>query len=353
VEIKTFLKEISEASGVSGYELQLRQIVRRTFATWADEVKEDTLGNVIAFKRGKGEADGRHYKIMLAGHMDEIGLMVTQLEGGFIRFTQVGGFDRRTLVGQEVVVHGREELPGIIASRPPHVLPEEAREKPVPWEELFIDVGLDEKKLGELVRVGDLITIRRDLCELQNGWVAGKAFDDRAAVVAIAHCLEVLSGLEHKWDVYGVATVQEETGLKGAMTSAYGVAPDIAVAVDVGFGEMPGVSEMDALDMGGGPAIAYGPNIHPLIHSRLVDIATRQEIPYQLDPAPGPTGTDAWAIQVAREGIPSGLLSIPLRYMHTSVETLVLKDMARTGRLLAHFIASLDAEFAKQLGLKK
>ena len=351
MEIKTFLKELSDASGISGYEFELRQIVRRTWSAWADDIREDTLGNVIALKRGSGEADGRRRKVMLAGHMDEIGLIVTKLEGQFIRFYQIGGFDRRTLLGQEVLVHGREKLPGIVAARPPHVLPPEEREKVIPWDELFIDVGLDEKRLAELVQVGDLITIRREFRELENGWVSGKSFDDRAAVAAIGHCLETLAGLKHTWDVYAVATVQEETGLKGATVSAYGIAPDIGVAIDVGFGNMPGQSELDSIGMGDGPAIAYGPNIHPRIHERLVETAKRQEIPYQVDPIPGATGTDAWAIQVVREGVPTGLLSIPLRYMHTSVETLVLKDVTRTGRLLAHFIASLDAETAKTLGL--
>jgi len=353
MEIKSLLKELSEASGVSGYEFQLRQIVRRQFASWADETKEDALGSAIALKRGAADRDGRCYKVMLAGHMDEIGLMVLKLEGSFLRFTQVGGFDRRTLLGQEVIVHGREALPGIIGSRPPHVLPEAARSKPVPWDELFIDVGLGEGRLRELVRVGDLITLRRDFRELENGRVSGKAFDDRAGVAAVVHCLEVLSSLQHKWDVYAVATAQEEAGLKGAMTSAYGIEPDVAVAIDMGFGDMPGLSEMDTIEMDGGPAIAFGPTAHPLIHQRLVDVATKQEIPYQIEPIPGRSGTDAWAIQVAREGIPTGLLSIPTRYMHTPVETLVLKDVARTGRLLAHFISSLDAEFADQLGLDR
>jgi len=353
LDIKAFLQELSEAGGVSGYEGPLRQIVRRTFAAWADEVREDTLGNVIALKQGSGEPDGRRYRVMLAGHMDEIGLIVTKLDKGFLRFTQVGGFDRRTLLAQEVVVHAShgDPLPGIIGSRPPHVLPEESRDRPVPWDELFVDVGLDEATLRRRVQVGDLITIRREFIALENDWVAGKAFDDRAAVAAIAHCLELLAGMSHRWDVYAVATVQEETGLKGATTAAFGIAPDVAVAIDVGFGAMPGISEMDAIDMGGGPAIALGPTAHPLVHDKLVQVAKAQEIPYQIDPIPGASGTDTWAIQVAREGIPAGLISIPLRYMHTSVETLAVKDVARTGRLLAHTIAALDAAFAVQLGL--
>jgi endoglucanase len=345
------LKELSEASGVSGYEFDLRKRITRLYAPWADEVTEDVVGSVIARRAGYGEPNGERHTIMLAGHMDEIGLIVTELEKGFLRFHEVGGFDQRTLLGQEVLVHGRETLPGIIGSRPPHVLAEEARSKPVDWDDMFIDVGLEAGRLAELVQVGDLITIRRQFQALEQGRVTGKAFDDRTAVVAIGYCLEQLAGMRHSWDVYGVATAQEETGLIGATTSAYGLKPDIAIAIDVGFGDMPGVGEMEALDMGGGPAISLGANIHPLLRERLVQVAETHEIPYQIETVPGRSGTDAWAIQVSRQGIPTALLSIPLRYMHTSVETVVEADIARTGRLLAHFIGALDAEFAAQLGV--
>lgn len=349
MEIASFLKELSDAPGVSGYEAALRQIISRTYAQWADKVSEDTLGSVIALKQGTGPEPRR--SIMLAGHMDEIGLIVTQLDGAFLRFYQVGGIDRRTLLGQEVVVHGKKDLPGIIGSRPPHVLSAEARSKPVPWDEMFIDVGLSEARLSELVQVGDLITIKRDMVKLAGGRLSGKALDDRAAVAAIGHCLELLHGMRHEWDVYAVATVQEETGLIGAKTSAYGLAPDIAIAIDVGFGEMPGQSDMESIEMDGGPSIALGANIHPLMHERLVEVAKTFEIKHQIEPIPGPTGTDAWAIQVTRQGIPTALLSIPLRYMHTSVETAVEADIARTGRLMARFIGSLDDDYAAQLGL--
>ena len=353
MDIKALLRELSEASGVSGYEKPVRALARQAFEPWADEIKEDVLGNVIALKRGEAVEGGQRYKVMLAGHLDEIGLIVTQSEGAFLRFAPVGGIDRRTLLGQEVIVHGREDLPGIIATRPPHVLPPEARSKPVEWDQLFIDVGLDAAGLDRLVRVGDLISMRRSTGELEGGRLTGKAFDDRAAVVALAHCLELLAGFRHRWDVYAVATAQEETGLKGAATSAYGIVPDVAIAVDVGFGDMPGVPERDSIKMDGGPSIAIGANIHPLVYERLVEAAKDHEIPYQIEPLPGRSGTDAWAIQVARQGIPTGLLSIPLRYMHTTVETIVENDIARTGRLLTHFIAALDAGFADQLGVSR
>jgi putative aminopeptidase FrvX len=347
VQIAPLLKKLSEARGVSGYEAEVRQIVVEEFGRYADEVQTDKLGNVIALKRGEGDEPRR--RIMLAGHMDEIGLIVTKLEGGFLHFTSVGGFDERTLLGQEVTVDGRKEMPGIIGSRPPHVLPSEEREKTIPMDKLFIDVGVGKEELERLVRVGDLVTLRREFTQLQGDLVTGKAFDDRAAVAAILVCLEGLASVRHAWDVYAVATVQEEVGLRGAITSAYGLSPDAAIAIDATFGNQPGVSEAKTLKMGQGPAIGFGPNIHPRLHQTLVEVAKELEIPYQVEPVPGRSGTDAWAIQVTREGIPTVLLSIPLRYMHTSVEILSLKDVERTGRLMAGFIGRLGEGFMEKL----
>jgi endoglucanase len=347
VEVVPFLKSLSEASGVSGYEERVRALVMDGFALLSDEVRTDAMGSVIALKQGSGTAPRR--RIMLAGHMDEIGLIVTMLEQGFLRFTQVGGFDVRTLMGQEVVVHGREDLPGVIGSRPPHVLSKDERKKPVPMDKLFIDVGLTQSELEEQVRVGDLVTIRRPFIELQNGRVCGKAFDDRAAVTAIAVCLDALSAVDHQWDVYGVATVQEEVGLRGALTSTYGIAPDVGIAIDVGFGKQPGVSPQHAIELDKGPALAIGPNIHPALFAELKRVADEFEIPVQVEVAPRGTGTDANAMQITREGIPTALLSIPLRNMHTPIETLSVKDVVRTGRLMAQFIAGLDEGFMGKL----
>jgi endoglucanase len=341
------LKKLSEARGVSGYEAEVREIVAEEFGQYADEVRTDKLGNVIALKKGEGDEPRR--RIMLAGHMDEIGLIITKLDKGFLRFTSVGGLDVRTLLGQEVTVHGREELPGIIGSRPPHVLPQAEREKIIPIDKLFIDVGMEQKELERLVRVGDLVTMRREFTQLKGDLVAGKAFDDRVAVAAILMCLEELVSMRHAWDVYAVATVQEEVGLRGAITSAYGLAPDAAIAVDATFGNQPGVSEAETVKMGKGPAIAFGPNVHPKLYEVLVEVATELEMPYQVEAVPGRSGTDAWAIQVTREGIPTALLLIPQRYMHTTVETVSLRDVERTGRLMAGFIQGLDEGFMERV----
>ncbi len=347
MEIVPLLKRLSEACGVSGYEDEVRSIVVEIFGQYADEVRTDTLGNVIAHKRGSGPEP--RPTIMLATHMDEIGLVVSHLEEGFIHFQQVGGYDDRVLLGQEVVVHGRQDLPGIIGSRPPHVLPPAERNKPIPCDKLRIDVGLSPEELPRQARVGDLITMNRRLVELKGGLVSGKALDNRASVAVAAVCLEELSRIRHLWDVYAVATVQEEIGAKGAMTSAYGLQPDVGIAIDVTWAKQPGVPDEYTFELGKGPAISWGPNFHPKVQEALIETAKALEMGYHLEPLARPGGTDAYAIQIAREGIPTGQICLPQRNMHTPIETVSVKDVERAGRLLAAFIGRLDEKFLPSL----
>lgn len=344
MELFPFLKALSEAHGVSGYEAPgVSGLVRETFAGLADEVRTDALGNVIALQRGRGPEPRR--RIMLAGHMDEIGLMVTLVEGSFLRVAEVGGLDLRTLPGQEVLVHGRRPLPGVIGCRPPHVLSGSAASRPMPLDELFVDVGVSAEELTSLVRVGDVVTLRAPCVELKNGRVLGKALDDRAAVGAIAVCLDQLRPVAHAWDVYAVATVQEEIGLRGAMTSTFGVMPDVGIAIDVGFARQPGYDGPEGLELNKGPALVVGPNIHPALWQALKATAESFDIPFQVSVAPGGTGTDANAMQITREGIPTALISLPERSMHTVAETVCLRDLQRAGRLLACFIAAMGTDF--------
>lgn len=347
MEVVSLLKQLSEAEGIAGFEGPIRELVRQTWEPLVDEMHEGKLGSLIGLKRGLGPEP--RPKLMFAAHMDEIGLMVTDIEKSFLRIARVGGADRRVLLGLEVTVHGRRDLPGVVATRPPHVLPEDERKKTVPLDKIFVDVGLSEEKVRELVSVGDLISIRREMSELKNRRVSGKAFDDRACVAAVTLALERLQRVQHAWDVFAVATAQEETGLKGAIAAAYGVAPDAAIALDVTFGEQPNVSKADTQPLGGGPSIAIGPNFHPKLVERLKEVAEDREIPYHMDPIPGRSGTDAWAIQVTREGVPTALISIPLRYMHQPVETLAVEDVERAGRLLAAFVAESGASLLEDL----
>jgi len=347
VDIVLLLKRLSEASGVSGYEHAVRALIVDEFSRYADQIRTDPLGNVVALKKGAGAEPRR--AVMIATHMDEIGLIVSDLDRGFIRFQQVGGYDDRVLVGQEVVIHGRRDLPGIIGARPPHVLSADERDKAIPYEKLMVDVGLGPQQLAELVRVGDLITMSGELVELRGGLVSGKALDNRASVVAAAVCLEELSRTRHSWDVYAVATVQEEVGLVGAAASAYGLQPDIAIAVDVTWARQPGVPDEYTYELGKGPTVGFGPNFHPAVHMALMEAAGALEITAHLEPAARPPGTDARAIEVTRAGIPCGLVSIPLRNMHTPVETAATKDVERAGRLLAALVERLDEGFVSKL----
>jgi endoglucanase len=287
---------------------------------------------------------------MLASHMDEIGLMVTEIKGSFLSITGVGGVDRRLLLGQPVLVHGRRELPGVVGSRPPNLTKAGERGKLVPWDKLVVDVGLPPEEVAEQVRIGDLISFRQELRELALGnRVIAKALDNRISVVAIAVCLEALQSRVHHWDVLAVATVQEEETFGGAITSTYQVEPDVGIAVDVTFATGPGVSETDdAYPLGKGPAIGYGPNNHPGIHEGLVDAAKAIELPFHIEPMPRGSSTDARPMEVSRAGVPTGVVSIPIRNMHMPVEVAAVKDIERAGRLLAEFAARLDETFVTE-----
>lgn len=337
------LKNLTETAGLSGYEQGIREQVKAAWEPLVDELRTDTLGNLIALKRGGGPEPRR--KLMLASHMDEIGLMVTQIKNGFLSITEVGGVDLRLLLGQPVMVHGRKELPGVVGSRPPHILSASEKDKSVPWDKLVVDVGLPAEEVAELVRVGDLISFRQPLTELMGGRVTGKALDNRASVAAIAVCLEALQSRSHLWDVMAVATVQEEETLGGAITSTYAVQPDVGIAIDVTFGKGPGVGEGDTFPLGKGPTIGYGPNNHPGVHQGLLEAAKAIELPHDIEPMPRGSGTDAWGMEVSRSGVPTGVVSIPICNMHMPVELVEVKDIERAGRLLAEFAARLDEDF--------
>ncbi len=226
---------------------------------------------------------------MLAAHMDEIGLMVKHIEeNGFIRFTSIGGIDPRTILGQEVIVHGKENLFGVIGSKPPHLQEKDEIDRAIKIEDMTIDVGFTKEQLMNLISIGDTISIRRDFKTLQGNRITARALDDKAGVAAMYECIKELSRLQHEPDVYFVSTVQEEVGVRGgAFTSAYGInPPHIGIAIDVGFGATPELSKTDTLEMGKGPGITIGGNIHPGLRKKLVDVAKDYNIPFQYEIAP-------------------------------------------------------------------
>jgi endoglucanase len=333
-------------------------VVLQEWGRWADETRVDKMGNALAICHGTDQgvtsrrpdrAAARRRSIMLATHMDEIGLMVAGIKHGFIHLTALGGVDARILPGQEVIVHGRRDLPGLVASTPPHLLKAGERNKVVPLDQLWVDVGLPARQVERLVQIGDLISLRRSVIELKNSLLAGKAFDNRASVAAVAVCLEQLQQTQHQWDVLAVATVQEEESLLGAATSAFALQPDVAITIDVTYATQNNANEVETFALDKGPTINVGPNMHPRMTQGLRDAAKRLELDARLEPLPGNSGTDGWVIQVAREGIPTGIVAIPIRSMHTPVETVAIKDIERTGRLLAEFIRGLDEEFYQSL----
>lgn len=351
LDLLAHLKALSAAPGLSGYEGPARAVIRPAWAGLTDELHEDRLGTLWALHRGRG-AQPRH-RLMLAAHMDAIGLMVTRREGEFLRVSNIGGIDPRVLPGQLVTVHGRKDLPGVVAQPPSFLLPRARRDNVTPLGELLIDTGLPAERLAKLVQTGDLVSFAQPPVELLNEQLAAKSLDNRASVAALTVCLDNLQGRPHAWDVFAVATVQEEVGLRGAGTSAFTLQPDVAVAVDVTYGSDANTREFShrTLPLGGGPALGLGPNIHSGLHAAFMACAGRAEIPFSVEVMPGHSGTDAFAIQVAREGIPTMVVSIPVRNMHTPVEVAAIKDIARTGRLLAEFAVSLDDDTMKSLTL--
>ncbi len=348
-DLKAHLKSMIEMHAPSGHEGPLRAYLREVWGPWADEFQVDGLGSLTAIKRGDGP-DPRP-RIMLSAHMDEIALIVSELRDGYARLGRIGGMDNRTLQAKSVIVHGRRALVGTVAAVPPHISNQsgEGRTEYPALDAQWIDFGLPAEEVAQVVRVGDLVTMDGPLLELKGGKLAGKAMDDRASVAAVSYCLHLLQRRLHAWDVYAVASTQEEVGLQGATTAAHQVDPQLAIAIDVTFAKQPGFTPDSAPDLGKVVPIGIGPNFHPGWYRFIQDVAKEVDISLMDDPISGRSGTDAWAIQTARRGVPTSLLSIPLRNMHSTVETLSLRDVTRTGRLMAEVIMALDADTLGQI----
>jgi endoglucanase len=278
-------------------------------------------------------------------------MMVTSQTGDFLHITKIGGIDARVLPGQLVTVHGRQDLPGVIVQPSAALLPPENQDGPLPLERLLVDTGLHSGELSRLVRPGDLVSFAQPPLQIAGEALAGHSLDNRASVAALTACLHDLRQRPAAWDVWAVATTQEEETLGGALTSAHHLQPTLAVAIDVTFASSPGSPSHKTFPMGKGPTIGWGPNVHPGLYKHLKSLADRLEIPFRMEPMPRHSGTDAFHLQIAAHGIPTAVVGIPLRYMHSPVEMVSLKDIARAGRLLAEFAASLDSLFMENLTL--
>ena len=330
------LKRLCEASGVPGREEGIRALIREALQGQVDELWVDRLGNLIARKKGEGP------KVVVAAHMDEIGFLVSHVDEktGYLRIEPVGGFDPRTLIAKRVVVHTASgPLVGLIGIKPIHILTEEEKKKEVKISDLFVDLGLPGDQVKDQVRVGDPVTLRQDFLEVGE-LVSGKALDDRVGVYVGIEALRRLQ--DHRADVYFVGTVQEEVGLRGARTSAFSIAPEIGVALDVTLAcDMPGVQEHQQITkLGQGVAIKVKDSAsisHPGLVRFLVKLAEEGDIPYQLEILPR-GGTDAGGLQLAREGAAVVTLSIPTRYVHSVVEAAHKNDIQAAVDLLAAFL---------------
>ncbi len=329
------LEKLSNICGITGREDQARELMINLMKPYVDEIRVDKLENVIAVKKGKQDSP----KIMIAAHMDEVGLMVkTITKDGFLQFSKMGGIDDRILPAQKVTVYTRTSpLHGIIGSKPPHIQKEEERKKIVTYDELFIDIGAENKeeaaKLG--VAIGDPVGFDATYAQLGKDVVIGKAFDDRAGCATM---IEVLKMMEKPdCTVYAVGTVQEEVGLRGAATAAFGLDPDFALVLDVTIaGDVPGVREFDtSVKMGKGPTLTVSDSgliTNHKILRLLLDTAEEEKIPCQLES--GLLGTtDAARISLTRQGVPSGAISIPTRYIHSPMGMLSLKDTENSAKL--------------------
>ncbi len=337
-----FLKTLVQQPSPSGFEVPAQKVVRARMQRAADRVFADVHGNVYGVLN-----ESAPMKVMLAGHVDEIGLMITHIDAnGFLYFAEIGGWDAQIILGQRVqVLAARGVVPGVIGRKPTHLLEGDERSKAVKLDQLFVDIGARNKADAlRSVAVGDPIVIQPDFIELKNGLVAARAFDDRIGAWAVTEVLSALRGRALKVAVYAVSTVQEEIGLRGATTSAYQVQPAVGIAVDVGHtADSPGSDPKKVGDVGlaRGPILHQGANINPVLGKRLCETARRKKIKWQMQASPRGTGTDANAMQLARGGCAAALVSVPVRYMHSPVEVIALADLEATVELIAETILTL------------
>jgi len=336
------LRKLTEMSGTSGREERIRELVIAELTPLVDTITTDQMGNVIGFKKGTGrEPKGGRKKLMLAGHMDEIGFVVSYIDDkGFLRVQPLGGWDPRTLMAQRVTVHGKRDLPGVIGSKPVHILSDEERKKALEIKDYFIDLGLTKDEVVALVQVGDPVTMFRKFEELGN-CVTCKTMDDRVGVYCMIEA--VRKAKKSPADLWVVGTTQEEVGIRGAIAASSGIEPDVGIAIDVTLAnDVPGASGPDEISqLGGGTSIALLNGSHisnPKLLARFVELAEKKKIKFQKDVLPK-GGTDAGGIQRAKWGPAVITISIPCRYVHSTVEMVHKNDVQATIDLLAAYIA--------------
>jgi putative aminopeptidase FrvX len=337
-----FFKTLLETPSPSGYERPIQDVVRRYVGQFADRVTTDVHGNVIAVKNPDAPL-----RVMLAGHCDQIGMLVQHIDAeGFLYVNTIGGWDPQQLVGQRMTVWTTGgPVPGIISRKAIHLLTEEERKQVVKLKDMWLDIGAKDKTEAEgIASIGDPVTLELGFQEMRNNFANSPAMDDKCGLWVCIEALRRASAKKLNCALYAVSTVQEEIGLRGAQTSAYGIDPHVGIAVDVTHAtDCPTVDKKQEGDvaLGKGPVIYRGPNMNPAVVERLINVAKTGEIPYQLAASGRATPTDANTIQITRAGVAAALVSIPNRYMHSAVEMISLDDIDRAADLLAAFAVGL------------
>lgn len=335
------LQRLCATPAPSGFEGDAARRIALLLERYVDTVEIDPLGNVIGLLRcGKKNAK----TVLLDAHIDEIGLVVSGHKDGFLKFEALGGVDLRMLPAREVLVCSNPPVLGVVTCVPPHIQSAAEMNGAMKKDALYLDVGLSQEEAVKRIPVGTPVVYASDCVQLQNKMIAGRALDDRACFCAILRALELLANTKRGVDVVVVGSVQEELGCRGARVAGYTVNPDWAIAVDVTHGSTPDAPKSKTFDVGSGTSIGIGPNLHPGLTKLLMKLAKEKKIAHTVEVCEGHTGTNAWVLQTVREGIKTGLLSVPLKYMHTPVETLCEKDLEATAKLLAACVLALGEE---------
>ena len=342
MDIRQVLEKLCGCTAPSGFERPAAEAAKELLTPLMDEVSIDRMGNVIGVRRC-GRPDAK--KLLLDAHLDEIGLMVTGMEGGFLRFRAIGGVDPRMLPNREVWVLTQPPLPGIITCQSAHNHDGDAENKSVPISELLIDVGLSQAQVEARIPVGTPVVYRGSCFPLGEEQICGKALDDRSCFTVLLRTMELLADKDLDVDVYVMGSTREEVSAVGAAVGAWAVCPDCCVAVDVTHGRTPDGQVERTFELGKGPAVGVGPNMTRWMTGRMLDKAAKRGIPYQQEIMTGHTGTNGWEMQISREGVATSVLSLPLKYMHTPIETLSLTDLEQTAALLAAFTEDLGKEW--------
>lgn len=339
--ISDILKNLCIADGVSGFEYNISNLILYYFQKLTDEAYIDKMGNVIGIKKSKKP---HSKKIMIDAHYDEIGLIVTGVhDDGFLSVAPIGGVDKKLCLASEVTVYGKNPLFGVIATKPPHLTSAEEMKKPVEIKDFVVDIGYSGCKAKELVSVGDMVAFKSQVFDMMNGFVCGKALDDRAGVACIISALELLKGVDLDVDLYAVASVSEEVGCRGAKPAAFGIEADECITIDVTFAKTHDYKTWEAYNINKGPIIGYAPVIDRNLFNLFKKICENNGINYEVEVMDGTTGTNTAGVYNVRNGVKCMNVSLSQKYMHSQIEMVSVKDIADIAKLVSLYVKSEEA----------